>query len=503
MRAHLWALMLVLVISIAPHAWSVDYVTTVDAPINGTTACGTNDLVRTFNVTDSFNIGDVNLGFQAEHTWRGDMNVRLRSPAGTEVQVIAPNTGAGGNIDNYNVFLDDSAATLINTAPHDTADGTIAPPYENTVRPSNALSAFNNQNSAGTWTLLMCDAFPSADNGSFDIATLQLTASTAPPTGPPLSCPASEQIAFNWGPVGTTNGWAAGSLINGYTIGTSIPMSITVTGNTARLIPRNGVMTPATLTEFTGGGTAQNSLAMYVDFTSQAESLTVTVNVGAPGQGVASVGFDIFDIDRNNWVDRVTVAGSFGGAAVTPSLTGSTANTVTGNQIVGTALAPATSSAANANITFTNAVDQITLTYDNDPSVQANPAPQIMSFFANMRVCPPLVADLSAVKSVEVFDPTNAGLYMTPGREILYKITVTNAATATTAANDIDISDTLPDTLEFISASSTGFSGGTFGSPTLPSANTDCTGGACVVRFAGASLAQGDVGEIIVRALIK
>ena len=41
------------------------------------------------------------------------------------------------------------------------------------------------------------------------------------------------------------------------------------------------------------------------------------------------------------------------------------------------------------------------------------------------------VADLTAVKSVEVYDPTNVGLYMIPGNEVLYRITVTNAASST------------------------------------------------------------------------
>jgi len=44
--------------------------------------------------------------------------------------------------------------------------------------------------------------------------------------------------------------------------------------------------------------------------------------------------------------------------------------------------------------------------------------------------CPRLLADLTALKSVEVYDPENAGLYMTPGNEVLYRITVENSASA-------------------------------------------------------------------------
>jgi len=112
-------------------------------------------------------------------------------------------------------------------------------------------------------------------------------------------------------------------------------------------------------------------------------------------------------------------------------------------------------------------------------------------------------ADLTAVKSVEVYDPDNTGLYMTPGNEVLYKITVTNAASSTAEAQDIDLSDTLPDNVRFVSATTTGFTDGAFGSPDLPAANTDCAAGVCVIRFSGATLPVDMVGEVTIRALIK
>ena len=111
--------------------------------------------------------------------------------------------------------------------------------------------------------------------------------------------------------------------------------------------------------------------------------------------------------------------------------------------------------------------------------------------------------DLTATKSVEVYDPENIGLYMTPGNEVLYRITVTSSSTSTVEAQDIDLSDTLPDNVRFVSATMTGFVGGAFGSPDLPDANTDCTGGACVIRYSGATLPIDTTGEIQVRALIK
>lgn len=113
------------------------------------------------------------------------------------------------------------------------------------------------------------------------------------------------------------------------------------------------------------------------------------------------------------------------------------------------------------------------------------------------------VVNLNAVKSVEVYDPDNLGLYMTPGNEVLYKITVTNANTSNASANDVDIIDTLPENLKFISAETIGFSGGSFGNPNLPSLNQDCAITPCVVSFENGSVAKDSTAEVQVRALIK
>ena len=115
----------------------------------------------------------------------------------------------------------------------------------------------------------------------------------------------------------------------------------------------------------------------------------------------------------------------------------------------------------------------------------------------------PAEVDLTAIKSVKVYDPANLGLYMIPGNEVLYRITVTSSSTSTVEAQDINLTDTLPDNVRFISATTTGFVNGAFGSPDLPSTNTDCNGGACVIHFSGATLPVDSVGEVQVRALIK
>ena len=92
---------------------------------------------------------------------------------------------------------------------------------------------------------------------------------------------------------------------------------------------------------------------------------------------------------------------------------------------------------------------------------------------------------------------------MTPGALVVYRIIVNNSATSNVAANDIELTDTLPDNVKFLSAVATGFTGGNFVSPALPDANTDCLNGACVINFEGASLNVDTEGEVAITTLIK
>ena len=143
----------------------------------GISCAGANRLVRTFNVNTHFTINDVNLGFNASHTWRGDISLQLQfQPPGlaaaTTVQVLTTNTGGGGRENNWDLELDDESP---NAPPDDNNNDNVnAPNYnlDRTSRPNNALTPFDTQDAFGTWSLIMCDAFPAADNGTFNIARL-------------------------------------------------------------------------------------------------------------------------------------------------------------------------------------------------------------------------------------------------------------------------------------------------------------------------------------------
>lgn len=594
--------------------------------------CGTaNELNLPIVVTDSFTVSDLNLGFQATTTYRGDLRIRLTSPSSTTVELVTQDGSVG--LDNYNIELDDNLTNdVINTGAHNTADGTTAPPYENLVRTNNAggggLSAFTGEAANGTWTLNVCDAF-NADQGNFGVATLyfasptdadlSLTASASnnlpqdgdtitltynlvnaganttsgvtvdidlpafldftsssgtgtynevsgvwtipgtvpvgttsitlttdvislgsgailsevltstqndsdstpgngliteddynslsifvqpPPTPPSLSCPAVDRFTHAWTAPGTPNGWSAGDTTNSYTAG-GIPLAFEVTGDLANAGQISGVNTPVTQNTYTGGvDPAEFSLGFAADHANSAQELVLTADID-DGTGVQALQFTVFDIDLGGWVDRLTVTGELNGTTVFPILTPSARNFISGNSAIGqSGNAGTTEASGNVIVTFNAPIDRVSIAYGNDPSVGANPAFQIMAVH-EMTMCPRLIADITAVKSVEVYDPANAGLYMTPGNEVLYRITVNNSATANADAEDIDLSDTLPDNVRFVSATTTGFTGGAFGSPALPAANTDCDSGACVIRYSGATLPINTTGEIQVRALIK
>lgn len=154
---------------------TTSYTNNTTGTVNATTICSA-PLVRTFNVTGSFTVSDVNIGILVAHSWRGDLQFTLQSPSGTRVQLTNGDTQNVSG-DNFNVLLDDSAAQLVN---FDSATGnhlnpaTFSPPYQNTFRPRNSLATFNGQSATGTWRLEICDLFPTADDGTFRRADLYL-----------------------------------------------------------------------------------------------------------------------------------------------------------------------------------------------------------------------------------------------------------------------------------------------------------------------------------------
>ena len=92
-------------------------------------------------------ITDINVTVNITHTWDGDMEIVLASPAGTAVTVLASRTL--GNDDNlYDTVFDDQATAGITS-------GTA--PFSGSFIPDNPLSAFDGEAIDGVWTLTITD----------------------------------------------------------------------------------------------------------------------------------------------------------------------------------------------------------------------------------------------------------------------------------------------------------------------------------------------------------
>ncbi len=115
-------------------------------------------------------------------------------------------------------------------------------------------------------------------------------------------------------------------------------------------------------------------------------------------------------------------------------------------------------------------------------------------------------ASLSASKTVAIVatNPTDcatdaiSGGFAAPGACVEYVISASNAAGASATATNIAISDVLPDEVQYVTASQSGFS--VAGALSTPGGG--CTTG-CTVGLTGASLAPGATGTVTIRALVR
>ena len=91
-------------------------------------------------------IVDVNVTLDINHTWNSDVDVHLRAPDGTLIELF---TDVGGSSNNFtNTKLDDQAGSGIASS---------SAPFTGTFQPEGSLSAFNGKNPNGVWTLEVTD----------------------------------------------------------------------------------------------------------------------------------------------------------------------------------------------------------------------------------------------------------------------------------------------------------------------------------------------------------
>jgi len=205
------------------------------APDGGAGAAVAN-IERTFNVPTHFEINDLDVGFNATHTWRGDIELTLVSPSNTTVILLIPDTTNTGDEDNWDLALDDEAA---GPADDNGNDNVAAPIYaaDRNGQPNNPLSAFDGEDAFGIWTIRICDKFPTQDNGNYNssqllfdgdpIADLAISKTSSAPTYTPGVVLTYTLVVTNNGPENASGITVADNLPNGLTLNSAVTCSAT------------------------------------------------------------------------------------------------------------------------------------------------------------------------------------------------------------------------------------------------------------------------------------
>ena len=132
----------------------------VAIPDNSTTGA-----TSTLSVGTPVTLASVQVRVELTHTWVGDLFIKLRSPAGTEVVLLDrpgySGSGFGCSNDNMNVTFGDAAILVPETHCLGTNPWLTGP-----ARAVGLLSAFNGQSSLGDWILTV------SDRASSDLGTL-------------------------------------------------------------------------------------------------------------------------------------------------------------------------------------------------------------------------------------------------------------------------------------------------------------------------------------------
>ncbi len=268
-------------------------------------------------------------------------------------------------------------------------------------------------------------------------------------TPPALTCPAGSSL-FDWDTTAPT--WTAGSTSNSYALTNVGNITYTLANPGAWLNNATyGGLAPTRQSALNGSFTGQNSLWMGVNLTNSSQVATSTITLPT---AVPAAQFTIFDVDFGaaQYADRVTVAVTFNGSAVTPPvLTNGIANYVIGNTAYGDAASANTQANGNVVVTFQNPVDTIIISYGNHSAAPSDPGQQWISLH-DLTFCNP-VANLSVTKMSSILtDGISASNPKSiPGATVRYCITVTNAGSGT--ATNINVSDPLPGNVTYIAGS--------------------------------------------------
>jgi len=154
----------------------------INIPATGTTA---HVITSTQNIALNEVITDVNVTVNVQHIWAGDIELKLTSPTGTEVMLLA-NSKCDDGTDDIAATYDDEGVVLVCS--------TTVPCVGGTIIPEAPLSAFDGETTLGNWVLTVTDGYPSADGGQFLNYSMEIC------SAPVLSVSESEIKSFTMFP---------------------------------------------------------------------------------------------------------------------------------------------------------------------------------------------------------------------------------------------------------------------------------------------------------------
>jgi len=143
--------------SVMAGVWNVD---------SGAQLSGWSSANLTFTVSGEGPVVDLDLRLSMAQNYNHDLEIMLKSPAGTQAVVVPYFDGrhlSGSNLQE--TCFDDEATTSV-------FSGT--PPYAGAYGPGNALSAFDGQNPNGVWTVSVLE------HSAFDAGTVYRAGDAAP-----------------------------------------------------------------------------------------------------------------------------------------------------------------------------------------------------------------------------------------------------------------------------------------------------------------------------------
>lgn len=122
---------------------------------------GTPTVTSTITFINDLAVADVNVSLNLDHSFLSDLIVKVISPQGTEVILVANSCGESQNIDA--VFDDDAIPFSCGSLPA----------ISGNVKPLGSLASFNGESTLGDWTLEVFDTAP-ADGGLINDFSLEI-----------------------------------------------------------------------------------------------------------------------------------------------------------------------------------------------------------------------------------------------------------------------------------------------------------------------------------------